>query len=239
MMRAIRFVLLLTVLGLWGCSDESTVDDVEEMSVDMADMSSDMEEMPSYDHLPYARQVVSFSPGVGAGYHAHKMPGVVLGPPVGKGNNAGSLDVVSLGMGGEIVLGFGDWEIVDGPGVDFVVFENPFWANGDPKSVFEELGEVSVSEDGQTWHTFDCDPSPNDDHEWPGCAGWRPTQRFDPLLVDPLVAMTVGGDGFDLETLGLEQVRFVRIRDLATEAIAPTAGFDLDAVGLIHAQKME
>lgn len=44
------------------------------------------------------------------------MPDVVLGSPEGKGDRAGSLHVVSLGRGGEIVLAFDG--IVDGDGPD-------------------------------------------------------------------------------------------------------------------------
>ena len=54
------------------------------------------------------------------------MPDIVLGPPVGGGALAGSLDVVSLGFSGEIVLCFEPNAIVDGPGADFIVFENAF-----------------------------------------------------------------------------------------------------------------
>jgi hypothetical protein len=44
-----------------------------------------------------------------------------------------------------------------------------------------------------------------------------------------------GGDGFDLEVLGVERARYVRVRDRSTgEAVAPTAGFDLDAVGAVY-----
>ncbi len=103
---------------------------------------------------PYASSVESFSPGGGAGFNRDKLPGLVLGPPQGAGTGQGSLDVLSLGSGGEIVLGFGARSIVDGPGADLLVFENPFWPDGNARDVFAELGEVSVSEDGETWHAF-------------------------------------------------------------------------------------
>jgi hypothetical protein len=50
----------------------------------------------------------------------------------------------------------------------------------------------------------------------------------------PLDPKLTGGNAFDLEDLGLERARYVRITDLATKATANTAGFDLDAVGVIH-----
>ena len=186
--------------------------------------------------LPYATEVVSFEPGPGAGYGQEYMPDVVLGPPSGGGTTQGSLDVLSLGAGGEIVLSFGDGEIVNGEGPDFIVFENPFWPGGDEEQVFAELGEVSVSADGETWHTFECDFEFGDPPPYDGCAGWTPTLSYDPhevLLLEPAVT---GGDAFDLADVGLERARYVRIRDLWGIGDEPLTGFDLDAVGLIHFQ---
>jgi hypothetical protein len=186
---------------------------------------------------PYAESVESFEPGDAAGYNEAKLPNIVLGPPQGKGNSAGSLDVLSLGVYGEIVLGFGDQVIVDGPGADLIVFENPFWPSGDRSLVFAELGEVAVSEDGETWHTFPCDPSGEVDARFPGCAGFTPTLEYDAATLIPLDPERTGGDAFDLADLSVERARFVKIRDLATlEGAAPSAGFDLDAVGLVHVE---
>ena len=49
-----------------------------------------------------------------------------LGAPFGAGLFTGGLDVLSLGLDGEIVLEFVDNVIFDGGGVDFTVFENAF-----------------------------------------------------------------------------------------------------------------
>ena len=185
--------------------------------------------------LPYARSVESFTPGEGAGFGQNELPDVVLGPPRGKGNMAGSLDVVSLGAGGEIVLGFGERAIRDEPGPDFVVFENAFWPGGDASAVYAELGEVSVSEDGETWLTFPCDAAGDGEGGFAGCAGVSPTLKYDPLTLVPLDAEQSGGDTFDLGDLDLETARFVKIRDL--ETLGPSGnstGFDLDAIGLTH-----
>ena len=181
---------------------------------------------------PYVRSVVAFAPGEGAGYGADRMPGVVVGPPAGHGLNAGGTDVVSLGVHGEIVLAFGDRDIVDGPGADLIVFENAFYPAAQAEHVFAELGEVAVSIDGETWHTWPC--VPDDGPPWPNCAGWRPTLEYDPDIAVPLDPEMTGGDPFDLEVLGLDRARFVRIRDLSDDGDAPSAGFDLDAVGLVH-----
>lgn len=185
---------------------------------------------------PYAHEVVSFTEGKSAGFNADKFPDVVLDAPQGLGTGQGSLDVLSIGVGGEIVLGFGNREIVDGEGADFVVFENPFWPSDDPTAVFAELGEVSVSEDGETWHTFECDTEGDGEGRFPGCAGWTPTLEYDAESLVPLDPELTGGDAFDLADLGIEHARFVRIRDLKTQpAGGTTGGFDLDAVGIVHA----
>lgn len=179
----------------------------------------------------YASEVRSFAPGMNAGYGQDRMPAIVLGAPDGRGRTAGSTDVVSLGIGGEIVLGFGERAIVDGPGPDLVVFENAFAVQGAGGGVFAELGEVSVSEDGASWRTFACAPVLDGRTAWPGCAGWTPSEVFDPLEIR---TSSTGGDAFDLAALGLTRVMYVRVRDLATDGEPPTAGFDLDAIGALH-----
>lgn len=195
--------------------------------------------LPDVDTLPYVRGVVSYTPGTAAGFGQDALPGVVLGPPVGYGTGRGSLDVVSLGAGGEIVLDFGPFDIIDGPGADFVVFENAFWPGGDAQAVFSELAEVAVSADGETWHTFPCASAGGADAgTFPGCAGWRPTLDYDPQRVVPLDPALSGGDPFDLADLmdGPARARFVRITDLSDSGEGQTAGFDLDAIGLVHSE---
>ncbi|HMJ02025.1 MAG TPA: hypothetical protein VK506_03735, partial [Conexibacter sp.] len=162
--------------------------------------------------LPYASEVVSFELGTSGGYGMNKLPGVVLGPPKGGGTSAGSLDVLSLGISGEIVLGFGEREISDGPGPDLIVFENAFWANGDPDAAFTEPGEVAVSADGETWHTFACDPDAA--IEEAGCAGLHPVLKYDAAKMLELDPDETGGDAFDLAAIDLPAARYVRIRDM-------------------------
>jgi hypothetical protein len=176
----------------------------------------------------WASEVRSVSYGPGAGFGQDAMPDVVLGPPRGAGCCAGSLDVVALGDGGAIELGFGGAGIADGPGIDFVVFENPFWVGGDPATVFAEPATVEVSEDGSSWHAYACTAT---EAPWGGCAGWHPVLLDGGLeTLDPTSS---GGDGFDLAAVGLERARFVRVTDRAD--VGGLAGiFDLDAVGIVH-----
>lgn len=182
---------------------------------------------------PYATEVVSFSPGSEAGYGQEKMPDVVLGPPLPGSPQNGSLDVLSLGHGGTVVLGFGERVLIDGPGVDFVIWENVFWIDGDPTAPFAELGTVAVSEDGEAWLAFPCDPDLSDGYDT-GCAGWRPRAEFEVCADFPLDPEQTGGDGFDLAEIGLASARYIKITDASFLGDAPSAGFDLDAVGLVN-----
>lgn len=187
---------------------------------------------------PYATRIVAFEPGEGAGFGQNKLPDVVLGAPLGGGEQAGSLDVLSLGKGGSIVLGFEPYGIVDGDGPDLLVFENAFWPGGDTSAVFAEPGEVSVSEDGETWSAFPCDGGGDGAGHFPGCAGVTPTEKYDADEVVPLDPAVTGGDAFDLADVGVVRARFVRIRDVNEMGQAPSAGFDLDAVGLVSAERL-
>lgn len=198
-----------------------------------------MPDPPPDPSLPYATQVVSFEPGTDAGFGEDKLPNVVLGPPSGGGVRKGSLDVLSLGKGGTIVLGFDRYAITDGPGPDLVVFENPFWPGGDPTQVYAEPGEVSVSDDGETWATFACDTAGDGAGHFAGCAGVTPTLPYDATATLPIDPAVTGGDVFDLAELGVTTAHFVRIRDVSEHGAAPTAGFDLDAVGIVNASSAQ
>ena len=175
--------------------------------------------------------IVSFEPGVDAGFGQEQMPDVIYGDPIGNGDTAGSLDVLSLGRFGSITLGFGSNTIVDLPGPDFVVFENPFFASGNKDNVFAELAEVSVSDDGKTWTTFSCEKAAKPPV---GCAGYAPVFANADLNISAYDPAVSGGDMFDLGDLGVTSARFVRIKDLEGKGGAPSAGFDLDAITILH-----
>lgn len=174
----------------------------------------------------FASEVVEVSYGPGQDFGRDAMPDIALGPPQGAGASQGSLDVVSLGNGGSIVLGFGLGRIVDAPGPDFVVFENPFESGG---AVFAELGTVAVSADGDSWHAFSCDAVAP---PYGSCAGHTPVYLND-AGDEAFEPSTSGGDAFDLADLGLSEARYVRIVD--REDLQGLAGvFDLDAVGIVN-----
>ncbi|MGH7269132.1 MAG: cell surface protein [Polyangiaceae bacterium] len=194
--------------------------------------------------------VVSFDPGVCAGFGAASMPAIVEGPPAGGGSSRGSTDVVSLGTGGSIVVSFAPNAIVDGPGADFIVFENPFWVGGNPNDIYAEPGEVSVSDDGATWHTFPCAPAidPASAHgtgvapPYGACAGWHIVNSSPANGVSPIDPSVAGGDAFDLAAIGVTRARYVRIVDKTREDCPDagggpnTNGFDLDAVSIVNAE---
>ncbi|HVZ37868.1 MAG TPA: hypothetical protein VHI13_01195 [Candidatus Kapabacteria bacterium] len=182
-----------------------------------------------------ADAVEKFQPGQGAGFGVDYFPGNVLGLPDSTARaDVPSVDpkqILGLGLGGEIVLRFDRHVIVDGPGADFTVFENAFrYSAGSRNRVYAEPGEVAVSRDGVTFVPF-----PFDSLTLHGCAGVTPTNGD----ADPGDPALSGGDSFDLAQLGMDSVRYVRIRDVtgivkgnpSSPFWDPTLnGFDLDAV---------
>lgn len=139
--------------------------------------------------------------------------------------------ICSIGLGGEIILGFSGHAVVDRPGADFVVYENAFTYGGG--RIYAEPAAVSVSADGVTWTPFTCHAA-----TLRGCAGVTPT---DASLVYG------GGDAFDLADVGVDSVRWVRIVDITQRILDdpshrffdPTlSGFDLDAVVALHSVRI-
>ena len=139
------------------------------------------------DANDFAWQVINYSPGLGAGWYTY--PQAALGKPAVDTDFYGSnrpvvpvfqqwkpTDVVTVGVGGQLVLKFNHKvcdDLKNPYGFDFIVFGNAmFIINGsslydysDPCSIFlksgqvrAELGKVSVSQDGTTWFSFDDGP---------------------------------------------------------------------------------
>ena len=191
---------------------------------------------------PYASKVVSFHKGTGPGIFKTTN---VLGPPAGAGFYAGSTHVLSLGAGGSVTLGF-DVVITDGPGADFLVFENPFFT-GKGLDVFAELFFVEVSSNGRDFARF---PSLYDGpRKNPGPFGTLPMGccrnlgGMTPVLadparrpgIDPLDPCRAGGDPFDLADLkadplvqagkvDLRGIRYVRLVDIVSGAAKDSRG---------------
>jgi hypothetical protein len=204
---------------------------------------------------PFADEVVRYTIGEGGGAREAELPGIVLGPPHGGGAFQGSTHTLSLGLDGSIEVAFTDNVIVDGPGPDFTVFENPFLVDGDPTGPpYAEPGVVAVSGNGIDWAVFPCDLAGAPLHA--GCAGVYPVfaNADDAETPSPLVPSTMplaalvgvprdtfvppagsGGDSFDLADVGLFAARFVRIAGGPRDArLGGLSGFDLDAVAAVH-----
>jgi len=92
----------------------------------------------------FATSIVQFNPGSNAN-PSFPAPNL-LGGPQGGGITNGSLDVVVLGTGGSITVGF-NVPIQDGPGADFIAFENGF-SFAAPSDIFTEVAFAEVSSDG-------------------------------------------------------------------------------------------
>lgn len=158
------------------------------------------------------------------------------------------VSVVSLGDSGVAVLSF-DGVILDGPGADFAVFENSFGHN------FLELAFVEVSKDGKNYQRFPAQFLSDTTIQIGPFAISEPTNLYN--LAGKYKAKY--GTPFDLNELGIDSVRFVRVVDVVGTIDAKhatrdskgnkindpyptdfannglyTGGFDLDALGLIH-----
>jgi hypothetical protein len=219
-------LLLLLPLAL-GCGDENVLGggDGGGFPVPGCDLSA----APTR----FASCVLSYEPGPGAGHGQDELPQIIYGPPVGSGLGEGSLDVLTLGGGGEIAIGFGSNAIVDGPGLDFILFENPFDIDGDPEDPYAEPGVVSVSDDGETWVSFPCH---KESFPYTGCAGWHPVLSNPDNGISPFDPVHAGGDAFDLADIGVARARYVRIVDVSFRGSTPYEGFDLDAAVILNAE---
>jgi cysteine-rich repeat protein len=145
----------------------------------------------------------------------------------GGGPDQQSLDVYSVGIGeGQwLVLGWQGRRLVDGPGPDLAVFENPFGYGAG--LTFMDPAIVELSADGETWVALPHDYVAPDEtrysaqrEHWLGFAGVTPVllnEDDDPI--DPFDA-AAGGDVFDLadlpntpeaDVLRRQGARYVRI----------------------------
>jgi hypothetical protein len=186
--------------------------------------------------VSWADEVVDFTAGVEAdpNYSSDK----ALGPAFG-----GSYDVVCLGRGGEITLSF-SCGIGDKVGYDFLVFENAVTDR------FLELGWVEVSSDGNNFFRF------RNHSLTPDKLG--PFGGLDTTDISGFAGKYRHSYGtpFDLQELrdaspllDVDNVYYVRIVDVVGDGNSldtngnqiydpyptiGTAGFDLDAVGVIN-----
>jgi len=158
----------------------------------------------------------------------------VLGPPQSFDDKGlgGSVHVLNLGVGGSVTVEFTDNAIYDGPGKDFVIFENPFYIGGDFSRVYLEPGIVFVSSDGDDYTSFPVNyippvpplpPGDDSPDHYMNFAGIRPVFSNPSNGIDPLNPAVSGGDAFDLADIrddaerrgiDLQNIRFIRIQDV-------------------------
>ena len=250
--KALAVVATLALSGCSGSSGTGTTVDMHDAGeshdaghVVLASLDAAVDATDAEAGAPggFITGVVSFDPGPCAGYGGDDVLGSVEGPPQGGGASMGSTSVVSLGNGGTIVVSFAPDSIIDGPGTDFIVFENTFIYDGVRRDA--EPGEVSVSEDGVHWTTFPCsDTSMNEpDGGWGAteCAGLNPVYSNPDNDISPTDVAKAGGDDFDLARIGVTSAKYVRIRSVVTGESCPDGGdgigkngFDLDAIAIVN-----
>lgn len=167
-------------------------------------------------------------------------------------------DVVSLGDSGIAVLTFAR-PIVNGPGPDFAVFENGFTNTANTEEAFLELAFVEVSSDGVNYFRFPATSNTQDTAQLSPSAS---PSYINARQINNLAGKYIAnwGTPFDLNELagtpGLDvnAITHVRLVDVIGSIGAsgtsdasghkindpfpspfPGSGFDLDAVGVIHA----
>jgi hypothetical protein len=206
-----------------------------------------------------ATQVIAFDTNNNAGGGIFQ-PNNALGAASGLGTMNGSQHVHSLGVGGYLTLGFAV-TLVDGPGADFIVAENPFLVG--TARAYGELMFVEVSSNGRDFARFASrffggDGSPfaiNTIGFVSGLAGQTPVFANPAQPNDPQDVVEAGGDAFDLADLRthplvlsgavqLQAIAQVRLVDVVAGQsldargrviLDPSSGSaDVDAVTVIH-----
>lgn len=179
---------------------------------------------------PWASSVVEYHFGNGQtlGQSSPDFPSNVLGPVNPAVSNtvpaSAPSEVLSLGRNGWIVLSF-EQDIVNGAGADFTVFENAFeYAEG---LIFDEWLMVSVSMDGINWYAFPCDSVTGE-----GMAGRTPTNGGGSTNYQDITQS--GGDGFNLDDVGLPSARYVKLQDATRLQTPEKIAAEVDAVVAIH-----
>ncbi len=190
--------------------------------------------------------VYMFSPGTGqnSGQEPQYYPKNIFGLPSTNASyelpESSPEQILSLGMGGEIIIGIKNFQIVNGEGPDFTIFENCFF-NPVSKKLFAEPAKVAVSNDGVNFIEF-----PYNDSTLKGLAGITPVNGNK----DPYNPKLSGGDSFDLSDIGMDFITHVKLTDVThlIEDLFPDniyyqppfilSGFDLDAVVALHTKEI-
>jgi len=185
----------------------------------------------------FATQVLGSNTNANAG-------GGVFQPANALGAPQGSSAVHSLGIAGDLTLGFAV-PITNGPGADFIVGENPFTFSSAWWQSFAEVMFVEVSSDGVNFCRFESSYYGPQAHPgafgtvpigtYSGLAGQTPVLATDPT-VDSRDVVDAGGDAFDLEDLSTHPLVLSGVVDLtaitAVRLVDVVSGSSLDSAGV-------
>lgn len=184
----------------------------------------------------FATQVFGSNTNANAG-------GGIFNPANALGAPGGATHVHSLGIGGDLTLGF-LLPITNGPGADFLVGENPFRLAGSWWQVFAEVMFVEVASDGVHFARF---PSRYfGPPVQPGAFGTVPVGFYGQLAgqhpvlaaapgVDAQDVVDAGGDAFDLADLAGDPLVVANLVDLQAithvRLVDVQSGTSLDSTG--------
>ncbi|MCS7245168.1 MAG: hypothetical protein N2504_03300 [candidate division WOR-3 bacterium] len=168
-----------------------------------------------------------FSHGDGQWYGQNNYPYIVYNnPPTSATPTNPSLDVLSLGKFGFIMLGFKNKFTLS----EIRTFENVFIYSTNPDTqVFAEPGILYYSKNGKLFFQYSFDTSNSNIYYWKGLSGIKPT-NYGANVNDPNIWM---GDKF----LFNDTVRFIIIADWISKCKHNLcSGYDLDAVACLNCQ---
>lgn len=184
--------------------------------------------------------IADFTPGANAGFGSDHFPANALGVPHGTVNaqtpNDSPEDILSLGTGGSITYEFSTNRIIDLPGPDFTIFENPVEPISHPEQSFTDTAIVSVSADGTSWTQYPVDLVSTATLDlrlkanYIGFAGVQPSYSSPENGISPYDPTVSGGDQFDLADLALPWIRFIKITDSGDARLEPFYDKDGDVI---------
>lgn len=219
------FFVGISLLLVWNCETKpSNVDSTLLLPLLQMDHSIPNTGSETPTETPPGAPILN--PGVWLADTVKSAPGHT-GSGIGNSNNAvngvrgaglggGGTDVFSLAYtlaNDHIILEWSGHKITNGPGIDFIVFENAFKVSN-PSTYFMDIVIVEVSNDTINWCGFNPNYSftpettySKNPADWPRFAGrnsvlfHETTKNFgyDPSLV--FDTANSGGDGFDLDEL--------------------------------------
>ena len=178
---------------------------------------------------PLARAQSPFAALVVANHTNGNAGGGIFNPANALGAPGGATSVHSLGIGGDLTLAFTP-PIVDRPGADLIVGENPFRLAGAWWQTFAEVAFVEVSSNGVDFVRFPARyfGAPAS----PGAFGTVPVGAYQNLAGQtPVLADAPGADARDVVEAGGDAFD---LGDLVTQPLVVNGTVDLQAIGYVR-----